>query len=132
VVEAATETRVTEDYYPTPSVLRTGLRCRCPRCAEGRLFRGLLKVVARCSVCGVDLSEHDSADGPAVFVVLIVGAIVVGIALILKILFDPPIWLHMVLEFPLVVVLSLGLLRPFKATFVAIQYRTKAREYRAE
>ena len=123
---------MTEEDYPTPSPLRAGLGCRCPRCGEGRLFRGYLKVVERCSRCGADLRAHDSADGPAVFIILIVGVIVVGFALLFEIALEPPIWLHMTIEIPMIVALSLALLRPFKATFVALQYRNKAREHRFE
>ena len=62
------------DFPPVPP-LRAGLGCRCPRCGRGRLYNGLLTVVDRCAVCGLDLSPHDSGDGPAVFVILILGAV---------------------------------------------------------
>lgn len=83
-----------------------------------------------CITCGVDLTEADSGDGPAIFIMLIVGFIVVGAALIVEILYRPPYWLHAALWFPAIMLLSLGLLRPFKATLIAIQHQRKAREGR--
>ncbi len=106
-----------------PSFLSAGLRGRCPRCGRGRLFAGYLTVAPRCAVCGLDFSQVDSGDGPAVFIILIVGFLVVGAALVTEILFHPPYWLHLVLWIPAILGGSLGLLRPLKATFIALQYR---------
>ena len=55
-----------------------GLLCRCPRCGKGPLFDGFLSLAKRCTVCGLDYSFADSGDGPAVFIMLIVGFIVTG------------------------------------------------------
>lgn len=90
------------------------------------MFDGLLTVVERCEHCGLDLRAHDSGDGPAVFIILIVGFLVVGAALIVEVRYQPSYWLHMALWPPLVLGLSLGLLRPLKAAFVAIQYRHRS------
>jgi uncharacterized protein (DUF983 family) len=81
-------------------------------------------------VCGLDLSAHDSGDGPAVFVVLLVGAAVVALALILEVTYAPPTWLHMAIEFPLILAGSLGLLRPLKATLIALRHKHDAGERR--
>lgn len=48
---------------------------RYPRCGIGRLFSGYLSVGARCSGCGLDYAVFDPGDGPAVFVILIEGAL---------------------------------------------------------
>ncbi len=98
------------------------LACRCPRCGEGRLFAGLLAVAERCEVCGLDLTREDSGDGPAVFVIFVIGFVIVGLALALEMTFAPPVWLHMMLWLQLILVGSIGLLRPFKATLIALQY----------
>ncbi len=110
------------------SALRAGLLCRCPRCGEGRLFAGYLTVAPSCPHCGLDLSAHDSGDGPAVFVILVVGFAVVALALIMEVRFGPPTWVHLVIEIPLILAASLGLLRPFKATFIALQFKHRAGE----
>lgn len=114
------------DFYPPISPLAAGLKGRCPRCGEGRLFRGFLDIQEGCPACGLDYSKVDSGDGPAVFVIFLVGFVVVGLALWLEIAYMPPIWLHLALWLPLIVILSLGLLRPFKAILIALQYRNKA------
>ena len=62
--------------HPRVSPIAAGLACRCPRCGRGRLFDGYLTVAARCSACGLDLSKADSGDGPAVFIIFILGFLV--------------------------------------------------------
>ncbi len=115
--------------YPPPEPFRTGLSCRCPRCGEGALFAGLLQVAERCPVCDLDLSAHDTGDGPAVFVILILGALVVPLALWLEAAAAPPLWLHAVLWTPLVLAGAILLLRPLKATLVALQYKHRSTEH---
>ncbi len=112
--------------YPPLSPFSTGFRCRCPRCGEAPLFEGLLEVRAACPACGLDYGTVNSGDGPAVFVILILGFIVVGLALWVELSFSPPTWLHLVLWTPLIIGGSIGLLRPFKATLIALQFRHKA------
>ena len=112
--------------HPEVSPFRAGLRCRCPRCATGPLFSGFLAVADRCTACGLDLQAADSGDGPAVFVIFLVGPVVVGLALWVEVVFAPPYWVHMVLWGPAILAGSLALLRPFKATLIALQYRHRA------
>ncbi|MGO8865918.1 MAG: DUF983 domain-containing protein [Alphaproteobacteria bacterium] len=110
------------------SPFRTGLACRCPACGEGRLFRGYLHVAERCPVCGLDLAAEDSGDGPAVFIILILGFVVVALALVVEVKFEPPLWLHALLWPPLILGGALLMLRPFKATMIALQYKHKTHE----
>ena len=109
--------------YPRISPFRAGLMARCPRCGEGALFSGYLTIAPRCEACKLDYGFADSGDGPAIFIILIAGFIIVAAALIVEVLYQPPYWLHAVLWLPLTGVLCLGFLRPFKATLVALQYR---------
>ncbi len=92
------------------------------------MFSGYLTVGPSCSSCGLDYSNHDAGDGPAVFVVLIVGIVVVALALISERLLAPPLWLHLVVWIPFILAASLWLLRPFKAILVALQYKHQAGE----
>jgi uncharacterized protein (DUF983 family) len=110
------------------SLFRAGILCRCPRCGDGKLFRALLKVTDNCAVCGLDLSAEDSADGPAFFVMSIVGALVIAMALWVEVTFRPPHWLHLVIWTPVIIGLSILLLHPMKALMIALQYRHKAGE----
>ena len=108
------------------SPFAAGLACRCPRCGEGALFSGFLKVAPVCESCGLDLTFADSGDGPAVFVIFAVAPIVILLAFITEALFHPAPWMHLVLWIPTIIVLSLLLLRPFKATMIALQYQRAA------
>ena len=105
-----------------------GLACRCPDCGEGALFCGFLAVSERCDACGMDLRSADSGDGPAVFIILIVGCIVGFGALVLEAAVHPPVWLHLILWLPLTAILCLLLLRPFKGVMLAMQFHNRASE----
>jgi uncharacterized protein (DUF983 family) len=110
-------------HFPPVPPIRAALLCRCPRCGEGRLFTGLLTVRSACPVCRLDLSAEDAGDGPAVFVIFLLGFIVVGLAALVEIRFGPPIWVHLLLWTPLIVVGAIAMLRPLKAGLIALQYR---------
>lgn len=111
---------------PPLSVIAMGLRRRCPRCGRGRLFAGFLTVAPKCEACGLDFAFADAGDGPAVFVTLIGGFIVLGIALAVDMEFEPPWWVDFSIFLPLAVIVCLGLLRPTKSLLIALQYWTKA------
>lgn len=107
-----------------------GAKGRCPRCGEGHLFAGYLTIAPSCSNCGLDFSFADAGDGPAFFVMSVVGFPVVFAALLLEVAAGPPLWVHMVLWLPLTIVLCMLLLRPFKGVLVGLQYKHAAQEAR--
>ncbi len=94
------------------------------------MFAGFLETAETCDKCGLDYSFADAGDGPAVFIILIVGFIVVALALFVESNWHWPYWLHAVVWVPLILGLSFGMLRPLKGWFVAMQYRNKAAEGR--
>ncbi len=100
-----------------------GATGRCARCGKGRLFSGFLKLHDRCASCDYNLATVDSGDGPAVFVILIAGFIVVFAALLTEVMFNPPVWVDLVIWLPAGVALCLGLLRPMKGLMIAAQMR---------
>ncbi len=110
--------------------IAAGLSCRCPRCGRGNLLEGFLTVRPRCDACGLDYGFADSGDGPAVFIMFFAGFIVVGAALVTEILYQPPLWLHAALWLPLIIVVTLGPLRPMKGLLIALQYFHRAAEGR--
>lgn len=119
-------------HYPPVDPVRTGLAARCPRCGEGRLFSGFLAVDARCGDCGLDYSFADSGDGPAAFVILIIGFVVVGLALYVEVSHQPPLWLHFLIWVPLAIGLSLVAMRLAKGILITLQYANKAAEGRLD
>ncbi len=121
-----------EPYYPPISPFSTGIKCRCPRCGRGKLFKGILDIKESCPSCHLDYSFADAGDGPAVFVILIVGFLVAGGSLVVEVAYQPPYWVHAVLWGPLILILPIVLLRPFKAILIAIQYHNQAQEGRLD
>ena len=113
-----------------PSTLRAAVLGLCPRCGAGKLFAGYLTVAPRCASCGLEYANFDAGDGPAVFVILIVGAIVAGGALIVEVHFSPPYWVHAVIWLPMIVILTFSLLRLMKAFLLVQQYKHQAHEGR--
>jgi uncharacterized protein (DUF983 family) len=118
------ETGVTEKRDVWASIKR-GLRGRCPRCGQGKLFRAFLKVDNNCSVCGLDFTPHRADDLPAYLVIVIVGHLVVPTALIIETDYSPPVWLQLSIYLPLTLILSLALLQPVKGAVVGMQWALK-------
>ena len=110
------------------STARAALTCRCPRCGQGALFRGLLEVRERCGVCGLDLRQGDAGDGATVGVILVLGAIVVGMAIWVEVHFTPPLWVHAIIWPTVTIPLAILMMRPAKAALIALQYRHRASE----
>lgn len=121
-----------EALYAPVDPFQAGVKGLCPRCGQGRLFDGFLSVGKSCRSCGLDYGFADSGDGPAVFGILIVGFVVVGLALWLEVNYSPSIWVHLILWIPLTLVLSLAFLRVSKGILIALQYRNKAAEGRLD
>jgi uncharacterized protein (DUF983 family) len=115
-----------------PFPARAALIGKCPQCGEGKLFDGFLKLASACDKCGLDYGFADSGDGPAVFVILLAGFVVLGLALWVELAYEPPFWVHLVIFLPLTVIVCLGMLRPLKSLMVAMQYHHKAEEGRLE
>jgi uncharacterized protein (DUF983 family) len=112
------------------AILR-GIACKCPRCGKGRMFSGFLELVPKCPECGLDYAFADAGDGPAVFIILIGGFIVVGCALVVEVKYQPPYWVHAALWIPLVLAVTLGPLRAMKALMISLQFHHKAAEGRS-
>jgi uncharacterized protein (DUF983 family) len=107
------------------SALR-GIACKCPRCGKGKIYSGFLTLRPACDSCGLDFDFMDSGVGPAFFMIMIAGAIVVGAALIVEIKYQPPFWLHAALWLPLILATTLLPLRSMKSLLIALQYHHKA------
>jgi len=121
---------VTEPSPQSPPAILSGVQGLCPRCGAPTLFTGLLAFSARCRACGLDYGQFNVGDGPAAFLILIVGAIVTILAITVELSLSPPWWVHVLLWLPLTLVLTIGLLRVAKGVLLALEYKNRAREGR--
>lgn len=113
---------------PQAPFLPTALQCKCPRCGEGKLFRNLLEVRPACDKCGLDLTKVDTGDGAVVPVIMVLGAIIVGLAFWVEFTYSPPLWVHAVLWLVVTTPLAIVLMRFTKAALIIQQYRHRATE----
>ena len=90
------------------------------------MFNGFLTLRPACDKCGLDYDFADAGDGPAVFVILLGGGLVVMAALITEVVYQPPYWLHAALWLPLILLLTLLPLRMIKGVLIALQFHHKA------
>ena len=100
-----------------------GFRGACPNCGKGRLFKSYLGQNAACPACGEDFSDIRADDGPAWFVMLVTGAIVMPPAIYLAIHEVMPDWAVIVLLLILTAIVALLLLPRAKGLFIAILWR---------
>jgi len=112
----------------TRSPIASGLAGVCPRCGQGKLLQGFLKPAPSCSNCGLDFRAEETGDGPIAFVILIWGAIVMGVAFWAEFAFDPPYWLFVVILIPITLGGGALLMRPAKSVLMALQLHHRARE----
>lgn len=121
---------------PDPNNLWQGfvqaLTCTCPRCHQGPLYQdGFMNMELRdrCPVCGLDYTRIDAADGPAVFLIFILGFLLVPAALLLEYWLSPPLWLHALLWGAVALGLTLGSLKPLKAYIIALQFKHRPNDW---
>ena len=108
------------------SAWQTGFRGRCPRCGEGHLYSSFLKVGDNCSHCGLSYSFENAGDGAVPFLILLIGAVSVGIGTWVMLAFDTPVWVPILVTAPICVLLTLVLLPKAKGLLIALQYLNDA------
>ena len=111
-----------------PGLAEAALFGLCPRCGGRTLFAGPTRFAERCRACGLDLTRFNVGDGPAAFLTLGIGAIIVALALWLQLAAEPPWWVHAILWLPLTVLGVVLGLRVAKAALLQSEYRNKAGE----
>ncbi|HWJ68586.1 MAG TPA: DUF983 domain-containing protein [Sphingobium sp.] len=115
---------------PATPLVRAALSARCPKCEVGPLYDGWINFARRCRACGLDYEQFNVGDGPAAFLILIVGGLVTALALFLQVAAEPPFWVHILLWVPITAVLVILCLRLSKAALLILEYRNNAREGR--
>ena len=119
------------DQSPSsPAPLQAALHGLCPRCGARTLYVGWIKFADRCTNCGLDLTAFNVGDGPAAFLTLIIGAIVMIGAVTLTLTLAPPIWVHLLIWTPLTAIGVVGALRISKGGLISLEYRNRASEGR--
>lgn len=112
-----------------PTLAAATLGGLCPRCGAKTLFAGVARFAPLCRACGLDFAGIDVADGPAAFLILIVGAVIAVAAILVDLAYSPPWWVHLV-WLPIGIGLTLGGLRVGKAALLYQIYRHRAGEGR--
>ncbi len=118
----------TKNIKGQPDVLPAALFGLCPQCGQKTLFANLIKFSDSCRACGLDFSRYNVGDGPAAFLTMIIGAIILGLALAVEANFHPPLWVHIMLWVPLTVGAVVGSLRVTKGILLILEHRNQARE----
>ncbi len=111
-----------------PSLREAALFGLCPRCGAKTLFKGPIQFADHCRACSLEFSKFNVGDGPAAFLTMIVGAIVVILALTLQLAAEPPWWVHVILWVPLTTLGVIAGLRVSKAALLWSEFRQKAGE----
>jgi uncharacterized protein (DUF983 family) len=109
--------------------LAAAVRGDCPRCGERTLFTGWVAFAPKCRACGLDFAAFNVGDGPAAFLILIVGAILTAAAIAVELAFEAPWWVHLT-WIPVGIALTVGGLRLAKALLIAREFDTGAGERR--
>jgi uncharacterized protein (DUF983 family) len=116
--------------WQAPETAQAALRGLCPRCGAPGLFRGAVSFFPRCATCHLDFAAFNVGDGPAAFLIMIVGALVTIGAVTLQLKAEPPFWLHILIWVPVTAGLVVGLLRIAKGALLALEYKNRAKEGR--
>jgi uncharacterized protein (DUF983 family) len=111
------------------SPLVAAIAGECPNCGSRTLFAGWVRFAHRCRACGLDFDSFNVGDGPAAFVILIIGAIVTTGAITLELAAEPPWWVHLI-WIPVATGLTIVGLRLGKAWLLGQEYKHRAREGR--
>jgi len=112
-----------------PSLAAATVKGLCPRCGAASLFAGVARFAPKCRACGLDFAAFDVGDGPAAFLILIVGAIVAVSAILVDLAYRPSWWVHLV-WLPVLIALTLAGLRLGKAAMMYQIYHHSAGEGR--
>ncbi|WP_349943153.1 DUF983 domain-containing protein [Fulvimarina sp. MAC8] len=118
------------EMWPKLEPWKVGMAARCPRCGQGKLFKGFLTLRDHCDECGLDYSFADPADGPAFFVICFTCIPAAFVAVWLEVAFEPPFWVHLLVSLPVLLLFCIPPLRPLKGWLVASQYYHDAAEGR--
>lgn len=106
------------------ALLRGGAK-RCPRCGQGRLFKGYTRTAEACSVCGLDFSGHRADDAPPYVTIMVVGHLMIPLALVVGTVFQPPLPVQFAIFLPAILAATLWMLPVSKGALVGVQWANR-------
>ncbi len=115
-----------------PGLFAAALFGLCPECGEKSLFASVSRFSDKCTKCGLDYGSYNVGDGPAAFLTMGIGAIIIILAIMLDIAVRPPFWVHVIIWVPVTAVLTILSLRMAKGMLLVTEHRRGAQEGRAE
>ncbi len=120
-----------KDALFSPALRNAGLNCKCPSCGKGDLYKPGFSLTLRdkCDECGLDLSKNDSADGPAVFLMFILGFLIVPAAIICVVKYNWSFLLMITVWGGLTLALTVGSIRYLKAYVIALQFKYRPNDW---
>lgn len=101
------------------------LHCRCPQCSQERIFPHLLTLntIETCPHCGLNIADHDSGDGPAVFLIFILGFALTPLALVVAFTTNLPLWGHAILWTVVALGACILTMQPLKTYVIRLNYK---------
>ncbi len=117
--------KVPSDRRALLPALKNGLRCRCPKCGEGKLFSSYAKSVEVCDTCDEEIFHHRADDLPAYLNLAITGHIVVGMYLLTDRYYDMSPWVEVSLWAALAVIMTVLILQPIKGWVIGLQWANR-------
>jgi len=109
-----------------PSLIYILKNLSCPQCGKQSAFQSFLKLKEKCE-CGLNLSNIDIGDGPSFFAMFFLNIFIILIAILVEIKFSPPLWIHLVLWGPLIILLSVLLIRYLKVLFLFLNFKYRSK-----
>ena len=122
----------TQTQKGQPGLVEAALLGLCPECGAKTLFSGPAKFAERCGKCGLDYAAFNVGDGPAAFLTMGLGAIIIIFAVMLELAAHPPFWVHALIWVPLTCLLVVLSLRVSKGALLIAEHRNRAVEGQIE
>jgi uncharacterized protein (DUF983 family) len=110
---------------PLGRSISRGMRCRCPSCGSGKLFRAWLKPVDECRACGEDLHHQRSDDLPPYISIMILGHVAVGGFMMTDTILQVAMWVHFLIWIPITILVALLTIQPIKGGVIGLQWALK-------
>ena len=109
-----------------PSLIYVLQNSCCPQCGRQSIFQNFLKIKEKCS-CGLKLSNHEIGDGPSFFSMFFLNIFIIFSAILVEIKYSPPLWVHIILWGPLIIFLSVFLIRYLKILFIFLNFKYRSK-----